>query len=280
MRVKTQLHADQRKESNAAALLLPGMSLNATIFPDFGLPTITPDLSGIDLAETGVTPELVRDGFEVFVRVIENELRASPSWNEARRIVVAHSFGGMLALRWLLGNSGRERPVIDGLVLIASTAGPMYKRVQLQVPNPWDLNWRVDCGWLVPIWNQLSVTRTVKRFLCDGRLGADPVDFGSLNIKSDQELGIAGWRNTDWRAMRAFRYVMDGFDVRERLGEITVPTVVLHGTNDSLFDIDDARLLSSKLPNAELRLIKGAGHSLPITHGNEVVRAVKDLAVS
>ena len=77
--------------------------------------------------------------------------------------------------------------------------------------------------------------------------------------------------------MRSFRFVMGGFDVRERLQEIAVPTIVLQGTDDSLFETADARFLSQQLPNAELRLIPGAGHALPVTHGNEVVLAVRDL---
>ena len=264
-------------EKKTAALLLPGMSLNATIFPDLGMPVVTPDLSGIDLGEDGVTSELVRDGFEVFVRQLVEEIRVRQCWNGVRRIVVAHSFGGMLALHWLLGASDRPPPRVDGLVLIASTAGPMYQQVRIRVPGPLGRRRRVGVGWLVPIWNQAHITKTVKRFLCDGKLGADQLDFRAQGIKSDEELGLAGWRNTDWRAMRSFRYVMGGFDVRERLGEITVPTMVLHGTEDSLFEVEDARLLSRNLPNAELRLIPGAGHALPVTHGNEVVRAVHDL---
>jgi pimeloyl-ACP methyl ester carboxylesterase len=252
------------------------MSLNATIFPELGVPVVTPDLSGIDLGEDGVTSELVRDGFDVYVRLLENELKISPSWNDSRRVVVAHSFGGMLALHWLLG-AGSKPPPVDGLVLIGSTAGPMYQRVSLRIPTPWGQHWRIGARNLVPIWNQQFITRGVKRLLCNGRLGAEHQDFRALGIKSDRELGLAGWRNTDWRAMRAFRYVMDGFDVRQRLREIATSTIVLHGTEDSLFSIEDAQILSKRMPNAELRLIQGAEHSLPITHGCEVLRAVHDL---
>ena len=273
----THINPSVHERARAAALLLPGMSLNATIFPELDLPTVTPDLSGLDLGVNGVTPELVGDGFGVYVRLLEEELRSSQCWGNARRIVVAHSFGGMLALHWLLGDSDREPPTVDGLVLIASTAGPMYKRVKLRVPGPLGGTWRVGLGRLVPIWNRPLITKVVKRFLSKGRLDANAVDFRALGIRSDRELGRAGWRNTDWRAMRSYRFVMDGFDVRERLGEITLPAIVLHGTEDSLFEVEDARRLSQQLPNAELRLVPGAGHSLPVTHSNEVVRAVKDL---
>ena len=273
----THIHSDPQEGKNAATLLLPGMSLNATIFPKFGLPTVTPDLSGIDVGEDGVTSELVRDGFDVFVRLLQKELRTSGCWDRGRRIVIAHSFGGMLALQWLLGDAEGAPPAVDGVVFIASTAGPMYERVKALVTAPWGWRWRLGLGWLVPVWNQPQITKTVKRFLCRGRLDAEAVDFRALKIRSDAELVRAGWRNTDWRAMRAFRYVMDGFDVRNRLSEITAPTIILHGTEDSLFEVEDARALNRNLPNAELRVIDGAGHALPITHGDEVLQAVRDL---
>ena len=273
----THKRFSEHEEKRAAALLLPGMSLNATIFPELDMPTVTPDLSGIDLGENGITPELVRDGFGVYVRLLEEEISRSRCWGNGRRFVVAHSFGGMLALRWLLGDGDRAPPKADGMVLIASTAGTMYQRVKLRVPAPWGWRWRVGLGWLVPIWNQPQITKTIKRFLCKGRLGAEAVDFRALGIRSDKELGLAGWQNTDWRSMRSFRYVMGGFDVRERLREITLPTIVLHGTEDSLFDVEDAHVLSRNLPNAELRLVQVAGHALPVTHGDAVQRAVHDL---
>jgi pimeloyl-ACP methyl ester carboxylesterase len=253
------------------------MSLNATIFPELDMPTVAPDLSALDLGSNGVTSELRRDGFGVYVRLVEKELRSAACWENARRLVIAHSFGGMLALHWLLENHDEQLARIDGLILIATTPGPMYQRVRLRVPNPWNSEWRVGLGWLVPLWNLPMTTMTVKHLLCRGQLDADLVNFRALRIRSDGELGRAGWRNTDWRAMRAYRFTMSGFDVRERLGEITVPTIVLHGTEDSLFELDDARRLCRLVPNAELRLVHGAGHSLPVTHGMAVVRAVNDL---
>lgn len=273
----THNSSKSRAENRSVALLLPGMSLNATIFPELDLPTIAPDLNGSELGEDGITEEIERDRLGAYVRNLEKQLGQSSCWENSRRIVIGHSFGGMLALHWLLGDGERAVPRIHGLVLIATTAGPMYERVRLRIPSPRGSAWRLNIGWAVPIWNLRQITKAVKWLLCSGKLGANPVDFRTLGVRSDREVGVAGWRNTDWRAMRAFRYAMGGFDVRPRLGGITVPTIVLHGTEDSLIDTEDAHLLAEKLPQAELRLIPGAGHALPITHGDAVVRAVRDL---
>jgi pimeloyl-ACP methyl ester carboxylesterase len=70
---------------------------------------------------------------------------------------------------------------------------------------------------------------------------------------------------------------MRGFDVRNRLSAISVPAIVLHGPRDVYFSLAVARELAGLLPQAELRVVPGAAHTLPLTHGAEVVRAVRDL---
>jgi pimeloyl-ACP methyl ester carboxylesterase len=140
-----------------------------------------------------------------------------------------------------------------------------------------DLELRVGIRFLIGLWNRPDVTRIVKRLTSGGGTGSVPVDFRALDIGSDLELDLAGWRNTDWRAMRSYRLALAGYDVRDRLQEIAVPTIVLHGTKDSLFETNVAHELARGLPQAELRIVDGAGHALPLTHGAAVVDAVNDL---
>ncbi len=258
------------------ALLLPGMTLNATAFPHLDMPTVTPDFARLAVGRDGSSPELLELRMDFYVALLDDLLQDCEDWWADTRLVVAHSFGGMLALRWLMlhGSDGLAR--IDGLVLISTTAGPMYQNLKLRLFRLGGRDVRVRVGAAIRWWNQPCVTRSVKHLIC-GDLDSDPVDFRALTIQSDLELDLAGWRNTDWRAMRSYRLAMDGFDVRASLATVAVPTVVLHGTDDSLFDTGVARELAAGIPRAELRLIAGAGHALPLTHGAEVVRSVRDL---
>jgi pimeloyl-ACP methyl ester carboxylesterase len=259
------------------ALLLPGMTLNATIFPDLGIPTTAPDFSKLRLGADGASRELAVDGMAVYAGLLDQLLLADDRWATARRVVVAHSFGGMLALRWLLEHRCSSVAAVDGLVLVATTAGPMFDRVSLRLLGIQELELRIGIRFLMGLWNRPAVTRLMKRLTSGGSMEAATVDFQALGITSDLELDIAGWRNTDWRAMRSYRLALAGFDVREQLGDIGVPTIVLHGTNDSLFEPQVARELAQGLPDAELRLVPGAGHALTLTHGNAVIEAVRDL---
>jgi pimeloyl-ACP methyl ester carboxylesterase len=126
------------------------------------------------------------------------------------------------------------------------------------------------------IWNNAAVTRLVDALTRRGG-PLRQVDFRQLSSRSDLAVGLAGWRNTDWRARRSYRFAMQGFDVRERLGAVTAPAIVLHGARDVYFSPKEAFDLARRLPRGELRLLPTAAHTLPLTHGAEVVQAVQDL---
>jgi pimeloyl-ACP methyl ester carboxylesterase len=49
-------------------------------------------------------------------------------------------------------------------------------------------------------------------------------------------------------------------DVADRLAEISVPTLVLHGGADSLIPLENGRLLADNIPGARFILYPGAGH--------------------
>jgi pimeloyl-ACP methyl ester carboxylesterase len=252
---------------DATALLLPGMSLNATIFPDLGLPTLAPEFSHFAPAQPGMGP---------YVDAV-CALTSSPRWNEARyHVVVAHSFGGMLALSWLLAHP-EVRQDVHGLVLIGTTAGPMFDAVRLRLAWWHTRAFRIGVAPLLPLWDSALVTQGLHRLLNRDMRDAQPLDFQALPHHDDIRVGIAGWHATGWEARRAFRGAMRGFDVRRRLGEIDVPTLVLHGERDCYFTEANAAGLAAGLPRGALRVIPGAGHVLPLTHGDVVRRAVHDL---
>jgi pimeloyl-ACP methyl ester carboxylesterase len=63
-------------------------------------------------------------------------------------------------------------------------------------------------------------------------------------------------------AFQAQLAAIAGFDSRERLSGLRVPTLVITGTEDLLVPRENAHLLASVIPGAELVEIPGAGHAL------------------
>ena len=54
-----------------------------------------------------------------------------------------------------------------------------------------------------------------------------------------------------------------GPPVRDRLGDIAVPTVVLHGTLDEQFPAEHPEELAHAIPGARLVWLEGVGHEFP-----------------
>lgn len=48
------------------------------------------------------------------------------------------------------------------------------------------------------------------------------------------------------------------------LGAIQAPTVVLQGTDDPIVSVEAAREIAAKIPGADLRIIEGLGHDMPL----------------
>ena len=51
-----------------------------------------------------------------------------------------------------------------------------------------------------------------------------------------------------------------GHDVADRLGEITAPTLVIHGDSDPLVPVENGRRLADDIPGAQLIVYEGIGH--------------------
>jgi len=68
----------------------------------------------------------------------------------------------------------------------------------------------------------------------------------------------------------------DGEVVRERLGEIRCPVLVLHGETDDVVPVKQAHTLRAGIPHAELHIFPGAGHALHREREAEVRALVLD----
>ncbi len=51
-----------------------------------------------------------------------------------------------------------------------------------------------------------------------------------------------------------------GHDASARLGDITAPTLVVHGDRDEMLSVENGRLIASKIPGARLEILAGVGH--------------------
>lgn len=81
----------------------------------------------------------------------------------------------------------------------------------------------------------------------------------------------------DGFARQVAAIVADG-DRRERLKTIKAPTIVIHGTDDTLVPIDGGRDTAASIPGARLVEVRGMGHNVPVEVIPEIVDAIESVA--
>ena len=69
-------------------------------------------------------------------------------------------------------------------------------------------------------------------------------------------------------------------DRRAKLKTIKAPTVVVHGTEDPLMSVEGGKDTAANIPGAELRIIQGMGHDLPIPLAASIADAIEAAATA
>ena len=64
-------------------------------------------------------------------------------------------------------------------------------------------------------------------------------------------------------------------DTVSRLRRIQAPTLVIHGEEDAMASITNARMLAERIPDAELAIVPGAGHAYPLEEPEASLQILK-----
>jgi proline iminopeptidase len=73
-----------------------------------------------------------------------------------------------------------------------------------------------------------------------------------------------------------FSHLMKGWTVMDRLGEISVPTLVMAGRDDFVFPPEHQGQLAAGIPGARLEIVERAGHNPHDERTDEVMKLVRD----
>lgn len=173
-----------------------------------------------------------------------------------RWAVLGHSFGGHVALEYALRYPGS----LSHLVLL-DTAGEARWAQQ----NAADLLARRGYSprkvRLVRRWfnGEFAPHEYVAMAM---RIGPAYYHRPSLREMAREEVE-GGWRMKfrPQALIFAGRHLLKDWTVMDRLGEITVPTLVMAGSSDFVFPPECQRELAAGIPNARLQIIDRAGHS-------------------
>jgi pimeloyl-ACP methyl ester carboxylesterase len=77
---------------------------------------------------------------------------------------------------------------------------------------------------------------------------------------------------------RQLRAILASGSRKQRLGSVTAPTLVIHGTVDPLVHPEGGKDTAASIPGAKLLMIEGMGHALPIRMWTQIVDAIAGFA--
>ena len=183
-------------------------------------------------------------------------------WGSAH--IVGTSLGGMVAQHLAIEHPARVR----SLTSIMSTPGG---RRYLPQPKAFGALFRKP-----PKSAAQAGEHLVKVFETIGSK-AWPRDKDRERIRAAGELSYTRGMNPRG-FLRHFGAVLAAYDRRPKLREVTVPTLIVHGTADPMFPLSAGRAMTKLMPNATWLPIAGMGHDLPIPLWPTLVRAVARLA--
>lgn len=161
-----------------------------------------------------------------------------------RAHVLGTSLGGMIAQELVATAPGR----VERLVLVCTTPGG---------PDAYPLPERSITlfGEAASLRPEVALRRFVENALSD-----DAVRTRPAIVEQIVERRLANPQPLDcWRAQSAAAFT---FDAAARLGRVSVPTLLVHGTADTVVDHRNSDLLAELIPGSRLELFAGAGHLL------------------
>ena len=164
-----------------------------------------------------------------------------------RAVLVGHSMGGMIAQTITLDHPER----VERLVLVDSIARMTYSRGRGLL---------MAASTLVPY--KLFVATNIQRAFAPGYPREEVRAYIKASAANPREVVM-----TLYGAMRAF-------DVLDRVGEIRIPTLLIHGYHDIQLPVQQMLRMAKAYPDAEVRIID-AGHELPVEKPAELTAALE-----
>ena len=174
-----------------------------------------------------------------------------------RAVIGGMSQGGMISLRFALRYPDRTA----GLVLIDTQSG-------LEDPEKVQ-----QYDVMHDVWTSSGPSDQLLEMVAAIIIG---------NKRPESAAWIAKWKNLEPANLTPiYRTLIDRDDITARLGEIHVPALVIHGTEDAAIDMSLAEKLCAGLSGCSgVVRIEGAGHSTNITHPEPVNKAIVDFLAS
>jgi len=208
------------------------------------------DRRGIGLSERLALPQAMSAGVKD-LDAVRRALSVEQVW------LLGSSVGGAIAIEYASVHPQR----VQGLMLYAAHARGTWAD-----DYPWALKPEQRAAWLAQLQSAWGLATSLERF------APSLAEDEAARHWWARMLRQAASRNSLPAILRAFASV----DVRDRLGTLRVPTLVVQREGDHIVRDGVARYLAARVPGAELRLLPGEDHLLWAGDTGAVLDALED----
>jgi pimeloyl-ACP methyl ester carboxylesterase len=183
-------------------------------------------------------------------------------------------------LEWIIDDAGVQEPVIIGesfgglVAMAAAIAKPqLFAKMILLNTFPWFMQ-RAKIRLGVALFSLLPYS-FMKWYRT--RNSRDEL-FGENVSPEHRQIFHKNTRIVPREGYISRLRIIRDTDLRGRLGEICIPTLIAAGTHDRLFNsVNYARMMESKIPNSMVKLLEGCGHVVFNAEGIRVREWLVDL---
>jgi 3-oxoadipate enol-lactonase len=232
----------ERSGSGPPLLMIMGMSGTALTWGEPFLDLLRQDFETIVYDHRGIGSSSRLDGPITVAQLTENAADLLGALEIDSAHVLGISMGGMIAQELALGHPERIRTLTLGCTYCggegSALAGEDVIRKLAEGMSSGDRERAIRASW------EANVS----------------LDFAANGEAYARFLEIALRRAVAVEVIMAQMRAIAAHDTHERLHELEMPTLVIHGTEDQLLPVQNGRLIASLIEGSHLEIFDGAGH--------------------
>jgi 3-oxoadipate enol-lactonase len=223
-------------------LLIPGLGATRVVFDPL-MPLLTPHFQVAVYDQRGVGASAPSAGPYTTAELGDDSAAVLDGLAIEQAAVLGASFGGMVAQQVAVRHQHR----VSALLLAATGPGPAHL---VREPDAAATEALLGRGARTPE----DAYRIACTVLYSRTFQEEHADFIEQQVRDRARRPVAAG------AFQAQLEASRDHDVWDELPAIVAPTLVLHGSEDEVMPLANARLVSERIPGARLEVFDGAGH--------------------
>lgn len=240
-------------------LLIQGLSGSHASWGTEFLDALGPGLDLIAYDHRGIGTSGAIDGPFTIADLAQDALGLLDALGVERAHILGISMGGMIGQELALAAPGRVRTLTLGCTY---PGGPDARLTDQAIVQ------RIMAG--VASGDPQVILRTSFEVNVSPAYAARP---GTWEAFQESAMSVAAPIPVLFEQLRATA----SHDTSARLGELTMPTLVIHGDVDQMLDVSNGELIARLVPGARLVILPGVGHLFWIEDPETSAAAVRDL---